>query len=226
MNQFILDHFSKIIDYKDEYFQSIQETLIMLFASGFFVLIFGLIIGTILIVTKKGSILENTFIYQLIDKVINVFRSIPFIILITTLVPITRIVMGTAIGVKGAIFPLIIGAIPFFVRQVEQALSDVDKGVIEAAQSMGLSPLQIITRVYWRESIPQLARAITITIISLLGLTAMGGAVGGGGIGAFVLRYGHNRNYYDITFVSIVTILIFVSVIQITGNFIARKTKH
>lgn len=226
MSEFFQKNFSNFIDYQDEFIKSIGETFTMLFFSGIFVLIFGLIIGTILVVTKKGNLLENQIVYHIIDKVINVFRSVPFVILLTALIPITQIVMGTFIGVKGAIFPLVIGATPFFVRQVETALSNVDKGVVEAAQSMGLSPLQIILRVYLRESVPQLARAITITTISLLGLTAMGGAVGGGGIGAFVIRYGHNRKFHDITWVSVITIIIFVTIIQVLGEYIARKTKH
>lgn len=212
--------------YYDEFIQSIIETIYMLLVSGIFVLIFGLIIGIIMTVTKEGNILENKIIYRLFDSIINIFRSIPFVILLTALIPVTKSIMGTFIGVKGAIFPLIVGAIPFFVRQVEQSLSDVDKGVVEAAESMGLSPFQIITRVYLKESIPQLIRAVTITLISLLGLTSMGGAVGGGGIGAYVIRYGHNRGYNDITYVSVIVIIIFVSLIQTIGNNLAKKTNH
>lgn len=214
------------ITYYDEFIQSIIETIYMLLVSGIFVLIFGLIIGIIMTVTKEGNILENKIIYRLFDSIINIFRSIPFVILLTALIPVTKSIMGTFIGVKGAIFPLIVGAIPFFVRQVEQSLSDVDKGVVEAAESMGLSPFQIITRVYLKESIPQLIRAVTITLISLLGLTSMGGAVGGGGIGAYVIRYGHNRGYNDITYVSVIVIIIFVSLIQTIGNHLAKKTNH
>lgn len=212
--------------YYDEFIQSIIETIYMLLVSGIFVLIFGLIIGVIMTVTKEGNILENKIIYRLLDSIINIFRSIPFVILLTALIPVTKSIMGTFIGVKGAIFPLIVGAIPFFVRQVEQSLSDVDKGVVEAAESMGLSPFKIITRVYLKESIPQLIRAVTITLISLLGLTSMGGAVGGGGIGAYVIRYGHNRGYNDITYVSVIVIIIFVSLIQTIGNNLAKKTNH
>lgn len=214
------------ITYYDEFIQSIIETIYMLLVSGIFVLIFGLIIGIIMTVTKEGNILENKTIYRVLDSIINIFRSIPFVILLTALIPVTKSIMGTFIGVKGAIFPLIVGAIPFFVRQVEQSLSDVDKGVVEAAESMGLSPFQIITRVYLKESIPQLIRAVTITLISLLGLTSMGGAVGGGGIGAYVIRYGHNRGYNDITYVSVIVIIIFVSLIQTIGNNLAKKTNH
>jgi len=134
--------------------------------------------------------------------------------------------VGTFIGVKGAVFPLVVGCTPFFIRQVDMALSDIDNGLIEAAQSMGISPVGIIFRVYLKESIPALARSTTITAISLLGLTAMGGAVGGGGLGSFVIRYGHNRFYQDITYVSVVVILILVSIIQFIGNLIIKKTSH
>lgn len=226
MTNLLEKYLPNLIDYKTEFFTSLSETLIMLVVSSIFVVFLGLILGVIITVTKPGNILENKIINRILDTIINIFRSIPFVILLTALIPVTRTVMGTYIGVKGAIFPLIVGAIPFFVRQVEQSLADVDKGVIEAAQSMGLSPFEIIIRVYIQESIPQIIRAITITIISLLGLTAMGGAVGGGGIGAFVIRYGHNRRFYDITYVSVIIIISFVSLIQTVGNYLARKKTH
>lgn len=226
MTEFANKYLPNFLKYQDDFWISIKQTLIMLFSSAIFVILIGLILGIILTVTKKDNILENQVVNKVLDTIINIFRSIPFVILITLLIPITTIVMKTYIGVKGAIFPLIVGAIPFFVRQVEQALADVDKGVIEAAESMGLSPFQIIFRVYLRESIPQLIRAITITLISLLGLTAMGGAVGGGGIGSFVIRYGHQRSYTDITIISVIVIILFVSLLQTTGNYLARKAKH
>lgn len=215
-----------LVVYWSDFLLSIEETLIMMFGSGIFTFILGLFLGTLLVVTREGNILENRFIYKTIDGITNIFRSIPFVILITVLIPVTSIVMGTFIGVKGAIFPLIIGSTPFFIRQVDAALSDIDQGLIEAAQSMGLSPIAIIFRVYLRESIPALARSTTITTISLLGLTAMGGAVGGGGIGAFVLRYGHNRYMTDITYVSVIVILLFVLIIERIGHIVIKKTTH
>ncbi|WP_103981453.1 methionine ABC transporter permease [Helcococcus massiliensis] len=222
----IKSYLPNLIKHSDEFVQSLIDTLLMLVISGFFVLIIGLFLGVLITVTKKDNILENKYINRPLDILINIFRSIPFIILLTALLPATRAIMGTMIGVKGAIFPLVIGAIPFFVRQVEQALADVDKGVIEAAESMGLSPLEIIFRVYLKESTGQLIRAITITTISLLGLTSLGGAVGAGGIGAFVIRYGHNRRYYDITYVCVILIILFVTIIQTVGNYLAKKKTH
>lgn len=224
--QFMENYTPNLIVYFDDFILAIEETLIMLFGSGIFTFVIGLLLGTLLVVTREGNILENKVIYGTIDAVTNVFRSIPFVILITALIPLTSIIMGTFIGVRGAIFPLIVGSTPFFIRQVDAALSDIDNGLIEAAQSMGLSPIEIIFRVYLRESIPALARSTTITTISLLGLTAMGGAVGGGGIGSFVIRYGHNRYMTDITYVSVIVILIFVLIIQGIGNIVIKKTTH
>ncbi len=215
-----------LMEYSEEFWRSIEETLQMLLLSGLFSFAAGLILGIALVVTREGNILENKVIHQIIDKAVNLFRSIPFVILITALIPLTKLIVGTFIGVKGAIFPLVVGCTPFFIRQVDMALTDIDHGLIEAAQSMGISPLGIIFRVYLKESIPALARSTTITAISLLGLTAMGGAVGGGGLGSFVIRYGHNRFYQDITYVSVIVILVLVSIIQFIGNVIIKKTSH
>ena len=215
-----------LMDYSDEFWKSIEETLQMLLLSGLFSFAAGLILGIALVVTREGNILENKVIHQIIDKAVNLFRSIPFVILITALIPLTKLIVGTFIGVKGAIFPLVVGCTPFFIRQVDMALTDIDNGLIKAAQSMGISPMGIIFRVYLKESIPALARSTTITAISLLGLTAMGGAVGGGGLGSFVIRYGHNRFYQDITYVSVIVILVLVSIIQFIGNVIIKKTSH
>ncbi len=226
MLDLLIKYTPNLLDYSDEFIKSIGETLQMLFFSGIYSFIVGLFLGTLLVVTRKGNILENAIIYQVLDKLVNLFRSIPFVILITALIPLTKVIVGTFIGVKGAIFPLVVGCTPFFIRQVDMALSDIDSGLIEAAQSMGLSPIGIIFRVYLKESIPALARSTTITAISLLGLTTMGGAVGGGGLGSFVIRYGHNRFYQDITYVSIIVILIFVTLIQFIGNIIIKKTSH
>jgi D-methionine transport system permease protein len=161
-----------------------------------------------------------------VDKVVSLFRSIPFIILLTLLLPLTRIIMGTAIGVEGAIVPLVFGCTPFFARQVESALSQVDHGLVEAALSMGNSPLRVVWSVYLRESIPSIARGATITAISLLSLTAMAGVVGAGGLGNFAVMYGHDRNMVDVTWVSVIVLVIMVGIIQAVGNLIARKATH
>lgn len=209
-----------------EFYKAIRDTLTMFGIAGAFVLLFGLFFGVLLITTRKGGILENAVVFQILDKAINVFRSIPFIILLTLLLPLTRLIMGTAIGVKGAIVPLVIGTTPFFSRQVEAALSEISSGVVEAAQSIGMSPAGIIFRVYLREGIPMLARAATITAISLIGSTAMAGAVGAGGLGDFAIRYGHNRFMEDVTWVTVAALVLLVCVVQIVGSLISKLTTH
>lgn len=208
----------------DTFISSIWETLLMLAWSGVFVFVLGGVLGVALTVTRAGGILENRPLWQVLDKVTNVFRSIPFIILLAALLPVSRLIMGTAIGVPGAIVPLVVGAIPFFARQVEVSLAEVDPGLIEAADAMGLAPLDIIWRVYLRESVSSLARVTTVTLISLLNLTAMAGAVGAGGLGNFAIQYGKDRNQLDVIYVTVVVLVVMVSIIQIVGNAVARTS--
>lgn len=209
-----------------DFFKAIGDTLVMVGWSGIIAFVFGLFFGIVVTVTRPGGILENKILYQILDKLINFFRAIPFIILLTWVIPLSRAIMGTAINVKGAIVPLVLGTVPFFSRQVESALAQTDKGLIEAALSMGSSPLEIIFRIYLKESIAPIARATTITAISLVGLTAMAGAVGSGGLGDFAIRYGHDRNMTDVTWVTVITVFLLVSIIQLIGNWIVRKSKH
>ena len=210
----------------NELLEACGQTLLMVGVAGLVSFLFGLLLGVILTITKKHGIMEKLPIYHLLDKVINVFRSIPFIILLTALFPFTRLIVGTAIGTKGAMLPLIIGTTPFFARQIETALSELDQGLVEAAQSMGDGTLQIIYRIYLRESIPSIARAVTITFVNLVGLTAMAGAVGGGGLGNFAISYGPQRNQPDIIFVVVLLLLLLVSLIQGAGGIIVKKTSH
>ena len=207
-----------------EFWKACGDTLLMEVWSGAIIFVFGLVFGIILTVTKPGGIMENRPVYQVLDKIINLFRSIPFIILLTALMPLSRAIMGTAIYVRGVIVPLVFGATPFFSRQVESALAQTDKGLVEAALSMGSSPFEVIFRVYLRESLAPIIRAITI--ISLLGLTAMAGAVGAGGLGDFAIRYGHDRNMQDITWVVVGVLVAGVSVVQWLGEYFARKNTH
>lgn len=209
-----------------ELIKSFNQTLYMMGISGTISFLIGLFLGVLLIVTRKNGVLAHPVVYTVLDKVINIFRSIPFIILLAALIPLTRFVVGSAIGTKGAILPLVFGTVPFFARQVESALSEMDKGLVEAAQAMGSSPMEIIFRVYLKESIPGIVRATTITFISLVGLTAMAGAVGGGGLGDFAIRYGQQRNQVDVTYVTVIILLIVVNVIQGLGNIIIKKTTH
>lgn len=218
--------FPNVMKRLPDFYQAIIDTVVMTFWSGAISFIFGMIVGVALIVTRKGGILENRAVFQVLDKLISFFRSIPFIILLTAVMPLSRAIMGTAIGVRGAIVPLIFGTVPFFSRQVETAISETDAGLIEAAKSMGSGPVDIIFRVYLRESVASIARGVTITMISLIGLTAMAGAVGAGGLGDFAVRYGHDRNMQDVTLATVIVLVLMVSLIQLVGSYIAKKNTH
>ena len=206
--------------------RSIIETLQMTLRAGVISFVLGMIFGTAVVVTRPGGIMQNRVIYQILDKVINILRSIPFIILLFCLLPLTRLISGTAIGVKGAIVPLVFGTTPFFARQIEAALSGVEEGLIEAAQSMGSSNWEIIFRIYWRESIAAIARGTSITLINLVGLTAMAGAVGAGVLGNFAYIYGQLRNHMDDIYVTVVILVVLVMLIQLIGNIIVRRNTH
>lgn len=209
-----------------DFWQAIGDTLLMVVWSGAISFVLGLALGVVVTVTRPGGILENRVVYQILDKLINFIRSIPFIILLTAVMPLSRLIMGTAIYVRGAIVPLVFGTVPFFTRQVESALAQVDKGLVEAALAMGSSPLEIVFRVYLRESIAAIARGTTITLISLIGLTAMAGVVGAGGLGDFAIRYGHDRNMMDVTYVTVLVVFLLVSLIQFIGGRIVKKNTH
>ncbi len=209
-----------------DFWQAIGDTLLMVVWSGVISFVLGLALGVVVTVTRPGGILENRVVYQLLDKLINFIRSIPFIILLTAVMPLSRLIMGTAIYVRGAIVPLVFGTVPFFTRQVESALAQVDKGLVEAALAMGSSPLEIVFRVYLRESVAAIARGTTITLISLIGLTAMAGVVGAGGLGDFAIRYGHDRNMTDVTYVTVLVVFLLVSLIQFIGGRIVKKNTH
>ena len=215
-----------VMERTDILIQSIIDTFLMTGLAGLISFIVGILSGITLTVTKDKGILENRAVYQIIDKSINFFRSVPFIILLVGLVPLSRVITGTGIGVKGAIVPLVFGCAPFFSRQMENAMAGVDPGLIEAAQSMGLSNIEIIISVYLKESIADIARGVTITIISLIGLTAMAGAVGAGGLGNFAIMYGHDTNMPDVTYTTVIILVAIVTIIQILGGYIARKNTH
>ncbi|MDU4446749.1 MAG: methionine ABC transporter permease [Anaerococcus vaginalis] len=221
-----MGYFDYALSIKDRIFEDIGLTFYMLFLSAIFSGIFGLIIGVILVVTNDGGILENKKVYSLLDKITNLFRAVPFIILLAVISPITNLIVGTRIGPTAAIVPLVFSCVPFFAKQVEQALAEVDRGVIEAAEAMGNSPFEIITAVYLREGLPSLVRASSITLISLLGLTAMAGTIGAGGIGNLAIAVGYNRYKNDVVIISVIVILIIVYAIQGIANLIIKKTSH
>ena len=209
-----------------DFYKAIGDTMLMVLWSGVISFVLGLALGVLLTVTRPGGILENRFVYQIVDKLVSLFRSIPFIILLTWVMPVSRAIMGTVIYVRGAIVPLVFGSMPYFTRQVQSALAELDHGLIEAAESMGSSPAEIIFRVYLKESIAAIARGTTITIISLLNLTAMAGVAGAGGLGDFAIRYGHDRNMTDITNVTVFVLVVIVCVIEFAGGRIVKKNTH
>lgn len=209
-----------------ELLKCLGQTLKMLAVSGSISFVLGLLFGVILIVSRKGGILENRLVYRLLDKAIDVIRSIPFIILMVLLIPVSRAIVGTGSGVTGSYVALIAGTVPFFARQIETVLADLDGGLIEASKAMGFSPLEMIFGVYLKESIPGIARVTMITFVSLIGITAMAGAIGGGGLGDFAIRYGYQMGYTDMSWVTVLVILALISLIQLAGNAVIRKTTH
>lgn len=207
----------------DEIIKSTFETLIMTGVTAIIAGLLGTALGVCLVVTRTNGILENRIIYTILDKTVNVFRSIPFIILAMLIIPFTRLLVGTTIGIPGAIVPLAFATIPFFSRQVQLALLEVDPGVIEASVAMGCTPLEIIFRVYLREGLPSLVRAASLTIISLIGLTTMAGAFGAGGLGNLAISRGYNRFQGDVILVATAIILIIVFISQAIGDFIEKR---
>ena len=209
-----------------DFYKALGDTLLMMLWSGAISFVLGLALGVLLIVTRPGGILEHKILYQIVDKLVSLFRSIPFIILLTWVMPITRALAGTVLYVRGAIVPLVFGSVPYFTRQVQSALAELDGGLIEAAQSMGSSPAEIIFRVYLKESVAAIARGTTITVISLLNLTAMAGVAGAGGLGDFAIRYGHDRNMADITNVTVFVLVLLVCIIEFVGGRVVKKNTH
>ena len=209
-----------------DFYKALGDTLLMVLWSGAISFVLGLALGVLLIVTRPGGILEHKILYQIVDKLVSLFRSIPFIILLTWVMPITRALAGTVLYVRGAIVPLVFGSVPYFTRQVQSALAELDGGLIEAAQSMGSSPTEIIFRVYLKESVAAIARGTTITVISLLNLTAMAGVAGAGGLGDFAIRYGHDRNMADITNVTVFVLVLLVCIIEFVGGRVVKKNTH
>lgn len=225
--QAILERFlPNVIEIPNEFIESTIDTLYMTFFTSLIGGVLGVFFGVVLLVTRERGILENKLIFGFLDKVVNIFRSIPFIILISLLVVMTRAIVGTSIGPTAAIVPLTVGVIPFFARQIEIALLEVDPGVIEAAEAMGTSPFGIIFRVYLLEGLPGIVRVSALTIINVIGLTAMAGAVGAGGLGSLAVTRGYNRFQTDVTWVAMIIILVLVFISQAISNWIVKKISH
>lgn len=204
-------------------FESLLETIYMVGVSSFIAAVLGMPLGIILVTTDRGHILENTALNRTLGAVANAARSTPFIILMVAIIPLTRLIAGTSIGTNAAIVPLSLAAIPFVARVVESSLKEVDHGVIEAAQAMGASPLQIITKVLVPEALPSIILGLTLTIINLIGHSAMAGAIGGGGLGDLAIRYGYQRFRADIMLMTVIILIAQVQIVQSCGDALARK---
>lgn len=204
----------------DQLWEATLETLYMTALSGLATFLLGIVLGLALFMTARGGLYQNKPIYSIISLLVNVFRSIPFIILIVLLIPFTKTIIGTILGANAALPALIVGAAPFYARLVEIALREVDKGVIEATRSMGARLSTLVFRVLLPESSPALVSGITVTLIALVSYSAMAGVIGAGGLGNLAYLEGFQRNHSDVTLVATVTILIIVFIIQLCGDVI------
>ena len=200
-----------------------NETLYMVFFASLFSVILDIFIGIILYVTEKDGILENKFLNRLLGIIVNIGRSVPFVILMIAVFPLSKFIVGTTLGSKAAIVPLTVAAIPFVARMIEACLKEIDKGVIEASISMGASEWQIIYKVLIPESISSIISTITTTIISIIGYSAMAGTIGGGGLGSIAITYGYQRYRDDILIISVVLMVILVQIVQTIGNILGKK---
>lgn len=202
------------------------ETLEMVFASGAIALIAGLPIGVLLWLLAPKHLLENRALYLILSVIVNATRSVPFIILLIAIIPLTRFIMGTSIGVHAVIVPLSLAAIPFFARTVETALQEVPSGLIEAARSMGATRYQIITKVLIPESLPGIISGLTLTLVSLVGYSAMAGFNGSGGLGTLAINHGYLRYDTQIIIITVLILIVLVQLIQSLGDYIAKKLLH
>ncbi|WP_271716117.1 methionine ABC transporter permease [Anaeromicropila herbilytica] len=210
-------------NYSDMLVQGMLDTLYMTLVATIIAYLFGLPIGILAEVTSKDGIHPMPVINKVLGFIINVGRSIPFIILLVAIMPFTRMVIGTTIGPKAATVPLIIGAIPFIARLVENSLKELDKGVIEAARSMGASDMQIVFKVMLVEALPSIILGVSLSSITLVGYTAMAGTVGGRGLGDIAIRYGYYRYQPDVMIITIILLVILVQIIQSIGQLISKK---
>ena len=201
-----------------EIWQASLDTLNMLLGSMLFTVLLGLPLGVLLFLTGPRQMFEQSVLYGVLSLVVNILRSVPFVILLILMLPVTEVVVGTSLGVAGAIPPLVVGATPFFARLVETALREVERGIIEATQAMGASTWQIITRALLPEALPGLLAATTVTAITLVSYTAMSGLIGGGGLGDLAVRYGYQRYQPDVMAVTVILLLILVQVLQMVGD--------
>ena len=203
--------------------QGFLETVQMTVISTVVAVLLGVPLGVILVITSRGHIMQNEAVNKVLGAIVNATRSIPFIILMVAIIPFTRLVAGTSIGTTAACVPLTLAAIPFLARLVETAIKEVNGGVIEAAQSMGATPLQIIWKVLLPEALPTLIDNITVLIVNLISYSAMAGAIGGGGLGDIAIRYGYQRFQGNVMLATIIILIVLVQVIQSAGDYLSRK---
>jgi len=206
--------------------EALGQTLTMVFASGLIGFALGIPLGVALHLSKEGGQLENRTLNKVLGTVVNIGRSIPFIILLVAIIPFTRFIVGSSIGTAAAIVPLTVGAIPFIARLVEGALLEVPSGLVEAAQAMGATPQQIVTKVLLPEALPGIINAITITLVTLVSYSAMAGTVGGGGLGDVGIRYGYQRFNGTVMMITVVMLVILVQLIQSVGDHLVKRVDH
>lgn len=206
--------------------EALWETIYMTGASFLFSLVIGFPLGILLVVTRKGHLLANEPVSKVLNVIINIFRSVPFIILMVAIIPITRLIVGTSIGTAAAIVPLVFYAGPYIARLIENSLLEVDHGVIEAAQAMGASPGQIIFRFLIPEALSSLVLALTIAIVGLIGASAMAGAIGGGGLGDLAITYGYQRFDTLVMVITVAILVVLVQGVQSGGNFLSRRVRR
>ena len=209
--------------YGDLLLENTWDTLVMVVISTVFAYLIGLPLGVLLVMTQEHGIRPNKWINRILGWIINVGRSLPFIILMIAIMDFTKLIVGTKIGVKGAIVPLVVSAAPFIARMVETSLAEVDAGVVEAAQSMGASRFQIVKKVYLPEALPSLILGASISIITILAYTAIAGAVGAGGLGDLAIRYGYQRSVPSMMWVTVILIIVLVQVIQSLFSWLSTK---
>lgn len=203
--------------------KAFNETVFMTFYSTIFSVIFGFILAVILTISAEDGLRPNKVVYKILDVIINILRSFPFIILMVFIIPLTRVIVGTSIGKEAAIVPLTFAAAPFVARIIESSLREVDKGVIEAAKSFGASDFQIIFKVMLKEAVPSIVSGLTLTIISIIGYSAMAGTVGGGGLGYLAVSYGYQRFQKDVMIITVIILIIIVQALQMLGNYLYKK---
>lgn len=224
--EFLFQIIPNVMNNLDSLWIATVETMQMLIYTSIFSAPFGIALGVIMVVCREDGIMKNKPIWWICDKIINLFRCIPFMLLVFAMFPVTRALVGTTLFVKGAIPPLVVGTIPFFARQIESSLLEIDSGLIEASQAMGDSPMQTIFRVYLKESIPSMIRSVSITMIALIGNSTICGAFGAGGLGSYAYNHGYIRHEYDVIYFVLFLLLLITTMIQSLSERLYKKVTH